>query len=318
MRGPNEAGTQPVELGPEDRHQPAGRVFALVLDTLLAEFRRHEPAVLAGDDADALHDYRVALRRTRSILKAGARVYPPEELELLAALTTGLAAATSPVRDLDVLLDALDGYAEPLAEELHDGVDLLRTELGRRRATAHAELVARIRGDSHPVLVRRWQVMASVHRLGGSEPGPDALRPTGEVTDELIAGAYRRVVDKGGKRLASDDRARWHDVRKRLKRLRYLVAAFAPLYPEGAFEPMLDELSTLQDRFGALQDHVVHADLLESVGTDLGGRAALAAGALSDVLHHRVRKDLRKCRKRFDRLESKPVRRAMRRTLAGD
>ena len=81
---------------------------------------------------------------------------------------------------------------------------------------------------------------------------------------------------------------------------------------------MLDELSTLQDRFGALQDHLVHAELLESVGTRLGGRAALAAGALSDLLHHRARKDLRRCRKRFDRLGSKPVRKAMRRALAGD
>lgn len=318
MTGPGDGRAPAVVLGPEDRSQPAGRVFALALEGLLEDFRRHEPAVVEGRDADALHDYRVALRRTRSVLAAGKRVYPAEELELLRALTAGLAAVTSPVRDLDVLLGEFDEYASALSRHCEQGLALLREELQRTRAAAHGELVASIEGDTHPVLLRRWQVMASVHRIGGGEPGPDALRPAGEVVDELIGHAFDRSVRRGGRLLASEDPADWHELRKRLKRLRYLMASFGGLYPEGAFDPMPEQLSKLQDRFGALQDHVAQSATIEASGLRLGGRAALAAGAMSAELHRRIERDLRRCRKSWTAMESKDVRRSVRKALHRD
>lgn len=305
-----------VALGPDDRTQPAGRGFALVLGDLLDELRRHEPAVLAGDDPDALHDYRVALRRARSLLAAGRAVYPAEELELLRALTASLAAATSPVRDLDVLLERLGELTSELPPGLEAGAERLGEELAARRSAAHAELVELIRSDAHQALLRRWQVMASVHRIGGSDPGPNALRPIGEVVDELLAGAYRRVEHHGDRLVASEDPADWHRLRKRLKRLRYLLAAFGTLYPEGSLDPLPRELVRLQDRFGALQDHVAHCRLVTGVGAELGGDAALAAGALAAVLHQQVRRDLRRCREQWPRFGRKKVRRAVERSVA--
>lgn len=300
-----------VALGPDDRDQPAGRVFALVLSDLLATFRRHEPAVLAGDDVEALHDYRVALRRARSLLAAGKAVYPAEELELLRALTASLAATTSPVRDLDVLLERWDDLARSVPPFLEPGANDLLAELERRRAVAHGELVASIRSDAHRALVRRWQVMASVHRIGGGEPGPAALRPAGEVVDELLVRAYERSLEHGGRLVESDDPADWHRLRKRLKRLRYLLMAFDDLYVEGALDPLPKELAKLQDRFGDLQDDVAHCELVTSVGRELGGTAALAAGALAGELHRRVLEDLERCRDRWPRLGRKKVRRAV-------
>jgi len=317
MTGSDDGRGAPVALGPGDREQPAGRVFALVLADLLAEVRRHEPAVLAGDDVEALHDYRVGLRRARSLLAAGRDVYPPEELELLRALTAELAAATSPVRDLDVLLQSYDELAEHVPPALGDGSERLRAELARRREDAHGELVAKIRSDAHQVLLRRWYVLGSVHRIGGSDPGPAALRPTGPIVDDLICRAYQRALRRGDRLIASDDPADWHRLRRRLKRLRYLVAAFAALYPEGSLDPLQKELRKLQDRFGALQDDVAGGELVTRVGAELGGDAALAAGAVAGELHRRTREDLRRCRDRWPRLGRKKVRRALEQALAG-
>ena len=316
MTGVSEGRGRTVELQPEDGDQPAGRIFALVLDDLLEELRRHEPAVRAGDDPDALHDYRVALRRARSILRAGARVYPPEELELLRALSAELADATSPVRDLDVLLGSFDRYTRDVACELEGGVEQLRSELQSLRGRARAHLLEVLDSDQHPVLLRRWQVMGSVHRLGGSDPGPDALRPAREVSGELVLQAYERLVRGSRRRLDSADPSDWHKVRKRAKRLRYLVTAFAPVHPPGAFDELTDLLPTVQDRFGKLQDHVEHARLLEDAGLRLGGRAALAAGAVCDGLHHAAHRDLEGSRKKMAKLRTKRVRRAVERAVA--
>lgn len=317
MTGVSEGRGRTVELEPEDGDQPAGRIFALVLDELLEELRRHEPAVRAGDDPDALHDYRVALRRARSILRAGERVYPPEELELLRALSAELSDATSPVRDLDVLLESFERYAGDVAHELDSGVEQLRAELESMRSGARSRLLAFLDGDEHPVLLRRWQVMASVHRLGGSDPGPDALRPAGEVSGELILHAYERLVRGSRRRLESPDPADWHKVRKRAKRLRYLVTAFAPVHPPGAYDELTDLLPKVQDRFGRLQDHVEHARLLEDAGLRLGGRAALAAGAICDGLHHAAHRDLVASRKKMAKLRTKQVRRSVERAAGG-
>lgn len=272
-------------MGPEDRRQSAGRLVPLVLDGYLRELRRHEPGVRADVDPEELHDFRVALRRARSLLAASQRVLPAEELELLRALAKWLAGVTSPVRDLDVLLADLPDLLDRVAPELADGAPPLRSALVEGRAGAYAELVEVLDGERYPVLLRRWQAMASVYRIGGGDPGPDAGRPAGEVVDRLIWRSYRRACKRAAVATSGDALEAWHELRKALKRFRYLVAAFAPLYPEGAFDKVSRRLSDLQDTLGRLQDHHVQAAIVEEVGVEVGGRAALVAGAVADSLH---------------------------------
>lgn len=239
--------------------------------------------------------------------EAGAR----RELELLRALAAELADATSPVRDLDVLLEAFDDYLDEVSPDLRDGAGALRAELERRRSESHRLLVDHIEGDVHRVMLRRWQAMASVYRVGGSEPGPDALRATGPVVDDLIRRELRHSTKRGRKVVRSGRVEDWHRLRKRLKRLRYLVTAFEDLYPEDAFRPLLRQLPKMQDRLGALQDHVSHAAILEDVGVALGGRAALTAGAMSDEVHRLISDDVDRCRSRWERVDSKKLRRTV-------
>lgn len=272
-------------LGPADRDQPAGRVLPLVLGGYLDAFREREPGVRSDVDPEDLHQYRVNLRRARSLMAAGTDVFPSEELVLLMALSSWMAATTSPVRDLDVLLDDFEGLRARIVPELADGADALGEALQQCRADAFAELVQALDGDRYPVLIRRWQAMSTVFRVGGGEPGSDARVRAGTVVDELVLASFRRLRKRGKRAMRSDDLEAWHDLRKAIKRFRYLVASFAPMYPKGSFKKVLGHLSDLQDTLGRLQDHHVQAALIEEVGVDAGGRAALAAGVVSDLLH---------------------------------
>jgi CHAD domain-containing protein len=306
----------PWALSPEDRVQPAARVFALVLERHLEDFRRREAAVRAGEDAEDLHKYRVVVRRTRSLLVAGEGVFPVEELALLSALVAQLAALTSPVRDLDVLLHDLDERVDSVAPRLRGGLPDLRDQLLEDRKRWRAQLTDALDGDFSDVLLRRWQIMASVYRVGGTEPGPDALRPAGEAVDEVVWATFGRLRKLGRRARRSEEDTDWHRLRKRLKRFRYLLLAFEDMYPEGTFSKVLRELADLQDGLGELQDHVARADLIESAGLRAGGHGALLAGALVDHLSAETPEARRACERSWDAFDRPKVRRHLRSALA--
>lgn len=303
-------------IGPEDRRQPAGRVFALVLDGQLVDFRRHEAGVRADRDPVHLHDFRVALRRGRSLLSAGKGVFPRSARKETAARMRRLAEVTSEVRDLDVLIDAVGARGESLSPEVGEGTPLLVAALQLRRRTVVGAMGDLLDGDEYPQLVRSWQLMGSVYRIGGDEPGPDALRATGRVVDAAIMSAFRDVRRAGRTAHASDALEDWHELRKELKRLRYLVVAFAPLYPDGSMDEVIRRLRKLQNVLGRLQDHATEIRLIESVGIAAGGRAALTAGALSDQLHRSTVEDMERCLGAWVRFDQRAVRRLLRETIA--
>lgn len=302
---------QTWRLSPADRDLPAGRVLALVLGGHLADFRSHEAGVRAGGDVEALHRFRVALRRARSLMAVGAAVFPAEELELLRALGTWMMGVTSPVRDLDVLLGDMVALGERPSVELRDGVAPLVEALWARRVDVGAALLDVLEGERYQVLLRRWGVMSSAFRVGGGDPGPDALRPAGVVADELIWHAHRRLRRRAAVATSTDDRVAWHDLRKALKRFRYVVAGFAPMYPDGSFDPVMRRLSKLQDTLGGLQDHHVQAALIEEVGAQLGGRGGLAAGVIAESLHRDSEAAHARCRELWSDFDRPRLRRRL-------
>ena len=200
--------------------------------------------------------------------------------------------------------------------ELADGLDPLRHALSARRHESFAALMDALDGERYPVLLRRWQVMGTVYRVGGGDPGPDAARPAGDVVDELILTSYRRMRRRGRVAMATDDRAEWHDLRKSLKRFRYLVAAFSSMYEPTAFTKVQRRLADLQDTLGRLQDHHVQAALIEDVGASEGGRASLAAGVLADALHRDAEVAHAHCRDAWHEFDRPKLRRHMKDLLS--
>lgn len=301
--------------GPEDREQPAGRVLPLLLGGYLAEMRGHEHGARVGDDEE-LHQFRVSMRRGRSLMAVGSRVFPEEELHLLGALATWMMDVTSPVRDLDVLLAEMPTLGDRVVPELGDGVASLTAALLDRRGAARRDLVAALDGERYQVLLRRWDVMSTVYRIGGGEPGPDARRRTGPVVDRMLLASFERLRRRGTAALGTDERTSWHDLRKALKRFRYLVSTFAPMYPDGSFDKVLKRLASLQDALGELQDRHVHAAIVEEVGVAAGGRSALAAGVVADSLHRDSEEAHRRCRDLWSDFDRPKLRHRMRDLLA--
>jgi CHAD domain-containing protein len=281
----------------------------------------HWIGALLGGDAEDLHDLRVAIRRSRTLLEQGRRVLPRPVRRELAAGFSGLAAATGTARDLDV---HLDGWSALTAASPADEVVALvpvRAELDARREVAHAELARHLSGPEAAALrtdLRRWLELAD-HEVPG---GREARDPLGVVAADRLRTA-RRLVKRRGRRIGPDSPPDdLHRLRKDAKRLRYLLESFGDLGGRKRNRQVVAHLKRLQDNLGEHQDTQVQAERLRvtvhalaSVGR-LTRATATAVERLTSHLDARQAAARAEFSRRFAEYDAAEVRRTQRELLA--
>src|SRR5439155_5795181 len=144
----------------------ARRIALSLLDAATAARERLPDA----SDAEALHDFRVAMRRLRSTLRA----YQPQlEAVVPAKLRRrlrDLARATGEARDVEVQISWLERQRNELPGARRAGVPWLLSRLTQRRERAYQDIRERI-APKFERLARR------LRRALGSVPPPDATLP---------------------------------------------------------------------------------------------------------------------------------------------
>jgi CHAD domain-containing protein len=261
--------------------EPAGGGAASALGEMLRTIELTLPGVVDDVDSEFLHDFRVAVRRTRSVQRQLAPVFPADRLGWFRGEFRWLGQATGPTRDLDVLLLDLGRVRAELPGGRGAELEPLAALLRRRRELDWRRMVEALESERTGSLLAGWS--AFVAELG-SRPGGDGAaggRSLGEVVGRRIRAVYRQMR-RAGREI--DDRApadRLHDLRKQGKELRYLLEIFAGLYPAEAVRPTVKALKALQETLGRFQDREVQATMLRALGTELaaaeGGPAALIA-----------------------------------------
>jgi CHAD domain-containing protein len=222
--------------------------FAAVIDDNVA-------GTIAAIDIEFLHDLRVAVRRTRSILKLAGDVLPANLAERFQPEFRWLGDLTTPVRDLDVYLLELDNMAARLASADPHDLDPFRSFLVRHRAAERRRLVRGLRSQRFKQVMSDWRdELAKV--AADSHGGPAAT----SLARQRIERAFRKVMQRG-KRIAADSPSEHvHELRKRCKELRYLLEVFRPLFDDPQYRPLIKELKALQDTLGDFQDGEVQRE----------------------------------------------------------
>jgi CHAD domain-containing protein len=128
-------------------------------------------------------------------------------------------------------------------------------------------------------LLAVWAAGAEVYPIGGDPPGRAATRPIVEISDEWIGSAYRTSSQDGRAAADSDDLEHWHDLRKSLKRLRYMLDAFAGYHDASAVKSVRRQLRSLQDVLGTLQDIRMREELLVVLMDRMEDRAAVSTAS---------------------------------------
>lgn len=284
-------------LVPLDPRAPAGEAVRTLMRALLTTLRANEAGVRDATDTEFLHDYRVAVRRTRSALRQLGSTLPAAEVTRFRDGFRWLGDITTPVRDLDVHVLELDGYRAALEGTSSAAADLAPLEalLLEQQAAAHAALVRAMRTARYRTLLHAWEALLAEPGKGDdADDAPEAATPVLEVASRRIRKVHRTVVRDGAAIDAGSPPEALHDLRKRAKELRYLLELFVSLYPRAAMTALIRELKALQDNLGAFQDLEVQMHALTAFGQELVATGApaeslMAMGLLVDQLRVRQR-----------------------------
>jgi CHAD domain-containing protein len=243
----------------------------------------------SGRDGVALHDFRVALRRLRTVLRAfrpwldgGPRRRHERKLRKLAALT-------NPARDAEVQLAWLAEQRERIPPDRRAGLDWLVARLEGRRA----------QGQATAEYVRRWQALAPRLRSRletyRRRVRPVEVEPFRAVIASLLRDRLARLLDAITLISGPDDVAHAHRARIEGKRLRYLLEPLRATPGLGAREAVR-RLKLLQDRLGELHDaHVLLAEVAAARSEARGGPrppALAGVGRLARVRGERLHAEL--------------------------
>lgn len=277
----------------------AAQAWRTVLQELTFTMTANFAGTLADTDSEFLHDFRVAVRRTRSVLQEGRKVLPPDSREEFREGFKWLGDITTPQRDADVHLLDFPGLVAELPPERGVALEPLRELLVEHQRACHEQLVTDLRSLRRAQLGRDWA--AFIAGTGawpaddGGEPGsdaPDALRPAIVVAAARIHKAHTRLLRDGRSIDDASPAVALHDLRKDAKRLRYLLECFGSLFPAVDVATAVKPLKALQDTLGTFQDTEVQAHALAAMAEQLVDRGApaatlLAMGAVIENVHRR-------------------------------
>jgi CHAD domain-containing protein len=278
---------------PLDPELRADAAMKQVLGNLLEVMRINEAGAKAEIDTEFLHDFRVAVRRTRSALGQVKKVFPERVVQRYGKAFAGLGRITGEPRDMDVYLLDFEGLAGSLAEPLRPGLEPLREFLRRRAAKAHARLNRHLESVAYRRLVQSWGEFLAAPPPARPRAAK-ALAPIAAVADKRIWKLYRRVLREGGAITPESPAEQVHGLRKTAKKLRYLMEFFRSLYPADRIGPLVKSLKSLQDLLGEYQDiHVQIAELRQFASElregDAPTETLLALGGLLERLYARER-----------------------------
>jgi len=268
------------------RRAPAIEHVRAYLKAQLAEIERADPLIRSGDDPRAVHDFRVAVRRIRSVLKSTSALFDEDWLQALREELRWIAGELAPARDLDVLLARLAKEAGPAEAPV---VKLLETE--RRRAWKRARTA--LSGDRYLKLL---------DRIAAAVEAPPVRQA--DLSLEAVAGRefkkLRRAARKLGPKASAEE---VHRARIRAKRARYAAELATPVAGKRA-RRFVKAAKQFQDVVGAHQDAVVAADRIHGViERTKNVESAFAAGRLVERTTVRRRKARRELPRAWKRLE---------------
>ncbi len=274
-----------------------------------------------ADDVDPefLHDLRVALRRSRTVLDDAHRVLPDGARTEALGLAGSLAEHTGAPRDLDVHVLEWESYVAPLDPAERRALEPVRELLVARQKAAHVQLTAAMAEADRERWIGRWRELVDTTRAPDGTRPPKARRRIGRVVAKRVELAHGRLVSDGRGITPSSPDDEVHRLRKDAKRLRYLLESFGSLVANEHRRTYTRQLKAFQDHLGALQDTAVHRAELDDFGNELREARAdtlAALAALTVEVDQRYDKLRGQFADAFTAFDSTRTRRALREVLA--
>ena len=295
-----------IELTPELTSLEALR---LIMKHLLRTIKLNEEGIIKDIDIEFLHDFRVAVRRTRSALSQIKGVFPDDVTEKFRAGFSNLGRMTNHLRDLDIYMLDKDRYRSMLPEELNPGLEQMYLMFKNERKRAHKEIVKALKSKEYKEFVESWEGFLNEQKDIASASNSGAM--VKEMAGRIIKRKYRRVVRDGSRINKSTPDPELHKLRIECKKLRYMIEFFSSLYPVEDIKSLIRHLKILQDNLGEFNDLSVQRVSLKSFVDKLDHsdeqhrECIVSSGGLISVLFERQKEVRSHFTERFKEFQDK-------------
>jgi triphosphatase len=293
---------------------PAGATADDAFGTIVAHCLGHLlgnlTCVTRTRDPEGIHQMRVAMRRLRSALALfdGSFRASLGHIELD---VRWLAGVLGEARDLDVFQEEVFRPAADAHGDDDRMLELATVVRTRRRIAWHDALQALESERFRKLALDLTAVTFERPWLDQAMGGAHAVELASTFARSRLAHKQRQAL-KRARRIDDLDSAERHELRKRLKKLRYAVEFFGSLFPKRRVRKYLKRISEVQDVLGEMNDAAVARALVRQILADnSGGEAAGAIGYAGGVVagwhlgHARERaKKLEKRWRKFAKLKA--------------
>jgi CHAD domain-containing protein len=253
---------------PTDAMSEAGRKVFL---TEFINMLDVEVGSRTGEDIEDVHKMRVAIRRMRSAFRLLDAYYKPKAIQPFLNQLRRLMRALGAVRDLDVLIQNLVAFQTTLDETEAAQMQEVIDALDQRRVVARKNLVRVLDSKNYRRFIKDFTKFLITPGAGAKPVDPSGVVPyqvrhvlARMIYEHLLAvRAYETVLETA-------DSETLHSLRIEFKRLRYTVSLFDGILGS-KIEDFIDELKTVQDFLGRLNDINVAHDRLNKLMEDLEG-----------------------------------------------
>ena len=251
---------------------------------LLKAIKDNEQGTIADTDSEFLHDFRVAVRRTRAGLNQLKNLLPEKISTTYAEFFSWLGQITGATRDLDVYLLNFAHYKSSLPESIRDDLNPLYDFLLGKQKKAHKELADKLRSAKYLNTISDWEQYLKAQ--APFKPAEHNAKLTiKQLADRRLWKNYKRVLQEGDAIDELSPSEALHDLRKSCKKLRYLLEFFQSLYSEQQIKHFIKNLKGLQELLGNFQDYSVQEHALkqfseEMLSNHIHANTLLAMGVL--------------------------------------
>jgi CHAD domain-containing protein len=254
-----------IQLSPDMR---ADEAIKTILSHLLRTLKQNEQGTVADTDSEFLHDFRVAVRKTRAALSQAKNILPQDQLAKYGEFFSWLGQITGETRDIDVYLVNYDRYKKELPAVIRQSINPLQHFLEAKKQKSQKQLARKLRSSRYQKTLAEWaEYLASTSSTIPAEA--DAVLTVKEFADKKIWKAYKQALKEGEAIDRHSPPEALHQLRKTCKKLRYLMEFFQNLYPECHMDRLLKYLKRLQQVLGDHQDYAVQQERLKQFSEEM-------------------------------------------------
>lgn len=264
-----------VSLDPDETVREAMRA---TLRECTEQISLNIPVVEHTIDPEGPHQLRIGLRRLRSLFMVFGSATDESRLRLLEADARWLFSAAGELRDIEaVIADVIRPLADANPDET--GFEALISALERQAASRRAKLRALLADVRTQGFLLDLSLLSETLGDNAEEEAEDLDQPLSGFAEKALSKRWHKARKKAGDDVENLEIEARHELRKELKKLRYLAEFFGPLYKKKDVGQFHKRLKKIQTVLGDVMDAKVARQLFEDAGlieeTDPGLQRAM-------------------------------------------